>query len=82
MKKTLEIGTIVQTLLAAFVIGGIVLYGMMQVNTNNIASLQRNQMSREVIETKLNHIINNTATLHSKIDVVAVKLDKHIKETK
>jgi len=81
MSESVDTRTVMGSLIAAFVVGGIVLFGMTRVNSSEIESLKENQMSKELIEVKLDYIIESMNSLKTKVVDIDEKLIKHINET-
>jgi len=78
---SIHVGTVLGSLIASFIVGGVILYGMTKVNSNDIDTLKINQMSKDLIEVKLDNIIDNITTLKVNVGEIEGKLDQHIRDT-
>ena len=69
------------TLLASFVIGGVVMYGLISNHEARLTRVEADQMSRELIQTKLNNIVDKIDMILENGNITSKKLDEHIENT-
>ena len=82
MSLFLNKDNILPVLVVSFIIGGVALGSTVATHTVKIDRLEKNQMTREVIEVQLSNIEDKLDDNNVKTELFYAKLLEHIQDTK